>query len=440
MGLVDDKRKVFTTIGSYTSFNEQTNSPKWGDLYPSINNKEDIVSYLLDVLKTIAGTEALNELIGGMFTKLIDSSEQKIKTALKKQFIQFNADKPLPTDFVTNGIYVKAKDIDIKGKLKIAPTSDSGQLIYNGTIDTFDKKAHDAIVKAGTDVPFLNMSIKYLDNTDKFNIKPTSSTKIGDFFTDYIDKTEIINKNELLTSITDAIYGVFSKKNNKTPEQVLDDLKIQKILDQVLNNIDDPFTILPKDNNELLKQANDLANGIVYYDLCCGLMPVSLSFNSLTNLITVVSGSTDPFVISNAIASTINESTTGNTITTEKNKQTVTDGFFQKLIKLFLNQMLHFTIQSPQIRILLGILSSINNNGQVLIQEAVNDMKDFAIMIKCMAKEILKMIAEFIFNLAVSYLIKLITPVIKKIIKEKINQYINIIKSLTPISNYLNST
>jgi hypothetical protein len=48
-----------------------------------------------------------------------------------------------------------------------------------------------------------------------------------------------------------------------------------------------------------------------------------------------------------------------------------------------------------------------------------------------MAKEIMIMVAEFIFLLALVYLMKLLTPVIKRIVKEKINQFKRIIVSLT---------
>ena len=442
MSLSDNKRKVFTTIGSYTSFIQENKPTKnYLDMFKSINNKKDVVPYLLDVLKTVAGTEALKELIGGMLTKLVVSAETKVKVALKKQFTQFNADDDIPSEYAADGIVVKVKDIDIKGKLKVDPASDSGQLIYKKGVDSFDKIAHNAL-NTGTDVSFagMNMSVKYEEKIDSFRIKLPTTVKVGEFFNNYIDKAEIINKDELVTTVMDTIYGVFSKKNNKTPEQVLNDLKVQKILEQVINDDANLFTLLPKDYDDLQKQASDLANGVTYYDMGCGLMQVQLPFSGLTSLIKTISGSTDPFVVSNAVEDALDKSNAGSPETSAENKETIRDGFFQKLINLFTTQLLQFSVAAPQIRVLMGIIGALINKGEVLIGNAVDDMKKFAIMIKCMAKEILKMIAEFIFNLAVSYLIKLLTPVIKKVLKEKINQYANIIKSLTPISKLLNST
>jgi hypothetical protein len=48
------------------------------------------------------------------------------------------------------------------------------------------------------------------------------------------------------------------------------------------------------------------------------------------------------------------------------------------------------------------------------------------------------MISEFIFNLAIGYLIILLQPIIKKIVEEKILQYVAIIQSLS-IKNLLNT-
>ena len=84
-------------------------------------------------------------------------------------------------------------------------------------------------------------------------------------------------------------------------------------------------------------------------------------------------------------------------------------------------------------------MGAFENNGAVLITNPNEDMKKFKTCIKCMATQIMKIVAEFIFALAILYLIKLLTPVIKKVVKEKINQYIDIISSLTGSSNVVSS-
>ena len=59
MSLADNKRSIFTTIGSYNSLMEQGDGLLQTDLFSSINNKDDIVPFLLDVLKTVVPTSRL---------------------------------------------------------------------------------------------------------------------------------------------------------------------------------------------------------------------------------------------------------------------------------------------------------------------------------------------------------------------------------------------
>jgi len=434
MSLADKKRSVFTTIGSYNSLMEQGEDVLQTDLFPSINNKDDIVPFLLDVLKTVAGTEAIKEAIGGMFGELVDEVEPKLKTALKKQFIQSNSNEVLSSSFMTNGITVPVKDIDISGKFKVNPSSSEGNLIYGSTTNSFNSTAYDAILNAGDFEGFNNLRIKYLEASDSFQITPSGATvTIGTFFETYIDDTELVNKKELVSAVMDNFYGTLAKNQNKTVEQTYEELLVETQLQQVLND-DDSFVVAPEKFDELLSKARELTAGEVNYDLGCGLMPASLDFNNFSETVTSIIGSTDPFFIGNQLGATINDSTSAleetQDLTTE-NQETIKDGFFQRIINIFTVKMLEATVTAPQVRALLGMMSALQNNGTTLLGNASEDMENFKTCIKCMSKEIMSLIAEFIFALAISYLIKLIKPVILKVIKEKINQYAAIITSLT---------
>jgi len=431
MSLADQKRSVFTTIGSYNSLMEQGEDILQTDLFPSINNKDDIVPFLLDVLKTVAGTEAIKEAIGGMFGKLVDEVEPKLKTVLKKQFVQSNAEELIPSSFMTNGITVPVKDIDISGKFKVNPNSTEGGLIYGSTTNSFNSTAYDAILNAGDSEGFNNLQIKFIEASDSFQLRPSGATPtIGAFFTNYIDGTELVNKKELVSSVMDNFYGTLVKNQNKTEEQAYEELLVETQLQQVLND-DDSFVVAPEKFDELLAKARELIQGAVSYDLGCGLMPASLEFDDFTNLVSSISGATDPFFIGNQLGATIDESTMATEDQTKENKETIKDGFFQRIINIFTVKMLEAVTTAPQIRTLFGMMSSLQNNGTVLLSNASEDMENFKTCIKCMSKEIMRLVAEFIFVLAIAYLIKLLKPVITRVIKEKINQYSDIIVSLT---------
>lgn len=429
MSIASDKRGVFNNIKAMNSTSMEGKPPTPTDVMTSVNNAKEVIPFCTDVLKAVVGVAALKMLIGGMLTKMIGGAEPKLKTALKKQFTQSNANDPLPTSTVN----MPVKTLDTNGKLKVSPTDTNtgGNILYGQpSANNFDYKAHDAIRLEGTNVPCNNMSIKYNSATDSFGITPNSSPNIGKFFTDYIDTTQLINSDEIVGSTMDRIFGTMSKSQGKTSDQILDELILEKMLEQLLNG-DDSFEISPEDLAKLQELANQTANGVLSYDMGCGVLPSSLSMDSLQGMMSKISGSKDQFAVANAVDEALDESLANTPEVSEANKQTIKDGFFQKMINTLTVKLLTAVTTAPQVRALMGMMSALQNQGMVLLSSAKEDIKKWKIIIKCMAKEILIMVAEFIFALAVLYLMKLLRPVIKKLAQEMINYFKGIIKSLS---------
>jgi len=438
MGLADDKRSVFTTIGSYNSLMQEGNAPKQTDSYSSINNKNEPIPFILDVLKTIAGTEAIKLAIGGMFTGLVAKLEPKLKTALKKQFIQSNASEPLPADFKTNGVTTSVKSVDANNKLKVDPSSANGSLIYGEPSNSFDGTAYTAIQNSGNYETYNNMSIRYVESSDSFQVKPnldSGSPTIGEYFSNFIDSTELLNEKEITSSVMDSIYGTLANSQGKTVEQIYQELQLQKIIEQTLNG-DDSFEISPEDYDKMLAKAGELAEGVVNYDMGCGLMPAQLSFDDFSQLINNISGSTDPYYVGDQIEATVDQSSSSPERTAE-NKQTMKDGFFQKIIETFTVKITEAVTTAPQIAVLFAMMSTLENPNGTSSDNQQENLKQSKTCVKCMSKEIMALVAAFIFALAISYLIKLLKPVIKRVIKEKINQFVGLLKSLTGANKFI---
>jgi hypothetical protein len=430
MGLVDNKKSIFTTIGAYTSLQQSGTLPDPTNIFPSINNKKDIVPYLLDVLKVVVGSNALQDLTGQLFTKMVDAAEPQLKTIVKKQVVQYNSGQPLPAYF-TAGISVPAKSVDVFGTLKTNPNSASGSMLYSSNPDSFNKKAYTAILNAGTDTSFGNLLINYNATTDSFVFKPNgASPSIGKWLGDFVDHTQIIDKKTFISNVMNAFYGSITKNQKKTVEQVYQELQVNKLIEQLVND-NDSFVISPEDYEALQQQAEQIVNGVVYYDMGCGIMAASLPLSGLSSLVTSISGSSDPFFVGNQVNATIDQSTTGTPVVAEANKQTVKDGFFQRLIKLISQMLANLVTLSPQIRALLAISSAFQNNGIPQIGNPLDDLKKSKIYLKCVIQDAMRMINKFIFQLVITFLMALLNPVIRKIIKEKVNQYVGILKSLT---------
>lgn len=445
MSRLNDKRGVFSSIQAMTS--DSGKIPKTRDTFSSVNNAKESIPFLLDSLKAVVGSAALKVLIGGLLVKVVGGAEPKLKTALKKQFNQPNFNESLPTTEVE----IDTKTLDPNKKLAVAPNDNEkgGNILYGDTSENnSERKMREAIEIGDTEVNCNNTTVKYDSNTDKFKVKPLAvagAVTIGAFFAKFIDDTKLINTEEIVGKTMDKLFGTMSKAQGKTQEQILDELVVEKMLEQVLND-DDSFEVSPEEYAKLQIQAEQLSKGVVTYDtncnivqgvvpqgISCDAMSAELSMDSLQDMISKISGSTDPFAVGNAVEAALDDSIS-NSEASEENKQTVKDNFFEKMINTLTVKMLAAVTTAPQVRMLMGIASSIQNQGQVLLTSAKEDIKRWKICIKCMAKEIMTIIAAFIFALVVRYLIKIIKPEVKKRIKEKINGYVNTIKGLVGVS------
>lgn len=436
MGLIDDKKNVFTTIGAYSSLAEETDLSDLTNIFTSINNKDDVIPFLIDILKVVVGTTALEQLTGQLFTNFIDEIEPTIKDTVKKQLIQYDAGTLVSeTSFFNTGISIDAKNIDIYGKLKTNPGGDIGSLLYDTSVENFDSKAYEAISANGSDVVYNNLLINYNSTTDKFKFKPnissSSNVTIGEWFNDFIDDSVFINKKEFVSNILNNIYGTVTANQNKSVDAVRKELEVNKQINQLLEGNDD-FEISEDNYAELNKKAEEMVSGIINYDMGCGLVSAELSLSGLTDTLNTISGFTDSNLVGNAINNTINKSFSGLNVNEigEENQETIKNGFFGRLIEFLRLELAKILVASPQARMLLAISSSFKNNGIPEISDPREDLKNFKIYIKCVTKEALAYLHEFIFNLIVGFLISLLDPIIRRVIREKINQYINVIKSL----------
>jgi hypothetical protein len=430
MGLIDDKKSIFTTIGAYTSLNESPDLPDNSNLFPSVSNKKEIIPFLLDILKVVIGSTALQDLTGELLTNLTDKAEPTLKESATKQFIQYNAGQSLPSYFVNTGISIPIKSFDIFGKLKTDPASETGSLLFDDNTPNFDSQVYSALQSNGGWVTYNNIQMSYDSSSDSMTFKPTSALgNIGEWFSAFILDTSFINKTEFVTNVLNAIYGTISTNQDKTPEEIFDELQVTQQLEQVSNG-DDSFEISQDVLDQLFNTANQMSEGVVTYDLGCGLVEASLSLDDLSNTVNEIADSTDPFAVGNAMANTVNSSFEGNEEVGEENSDTIKDGFFSKIIQAIKLEFIKVLVASPQMRVLFAIFSAFTNNGEVQTGDPKEDQESFKTVIKCLIKEILAIINEFIFNLVLTELLAIIKPVITRIIREKIIQYIGVIRSL----------
>lgn len=429
MGLIDDKRNVFSTIKAYTSLKSDKEMPVLNDILPSVDNKKDVGSFLVDALGVVVGTAALKKLTGELFSDLADKIEPKLKSSMKKQLTDFNSGDVLPESFTADGMSIPIKTIDLEGKFKNSPQSPTGSLLYDVNVHSFDNTSYTAIQTEGTFVEYGNTQIKFDPDLDNFVFKPTNpSQNVGDYLSGYVDNATFINKQEFSTKIMDKMFGSISSNENKSVEEIYNELQTDELIQKFING-DDDLEISQNDYARLLKKAEELKNGATSYDMGCGIIESKLNLDDLSDLIGVISCSTDPNEIANKIDDAL-MSSFDNTDTSDENAETIRNGFFAKLIQFLQNELSKLLVTSPQARMLLAVSSSFQNGGIPDIGDIKDDMKKYKAFIKCIIKDALAILYEYMFDMIVLELVWLLIPIIKTITEEKINAYIGVIKSL----------
>lgn len=432
MGRIDDKKSIFTEIGALTSVKDNFNLPDATNSFSSINNSKEIMPFMLDMLTVLIGSQALQQAIGELMTGFIRNVEPELKSELKNTAIQFNSDQQLPVGF-SGGYTVPAKDIDINGKLKTDPATQTGSLLYNDNTNDFDVKSYEAIKNPGTDVNFNNISITYNELTDTFTYKPLNSSQtIGDFTNDYIDGLTIVNEKEFVSNVTNNIFGSITSSQNKSISQIFEEEKFSHMIQKLIDGEDD-ISIDDSELRQLLIDAENKQKGIQIVDVGCSILETNVTLNDVQTLIANTSGSTDPNHVGDQYSTLINNSVTGSRAT--RNSQAIRDGFFKRLIRSIVQALISAIIAPPQIRALFAMVNGFKNNDDPTLGKPSDDLINKRKQMDCLSKCAQKTINQFIFNMVKKELMNLIIPVSKLILKEKINQYLNIIKSLTGFSS-----
>lgn len=437
MGLIDEKRDIFTQIGALTSIAGEVDVPEPTNSISSINNTKEIVPFLLDMLTVLVGSEVLQTTLGDVMTVYIRNVEPSLKTALKTQLGDFNTNQSLPSAFINSGYDFQMKNLDVFQKLKNDPASQVGSLLYNPSVNDFDRKMYEALTAPGSDITFNNVIFNYDDDFDTVNIKPADSGQtIGDFTNDYINGITIINENEFVSNFIDQLFGTVTTNENKTLNTIIAEEKysatIQKIVDE-----EEELDLTNSEINTIQRLSQNKLDGLEYYDVGCGQIPNNVTLNNLQGLISGTTGNSNPLSVGSAYLNTLMEGFTdagdGTTIPSDRateNQQAVKDGFFKRIINAIVNILVTAVTSPPQIRALLGLLSGFKNNDTPQLGDPIDDLKNNRNLANCLAKSARTTINEFLFNLVKKELIQLIIPISKIILKEKINQYLGIIQSL----------
>lgn len=428
MGLIDDKKNVFTNISALTSL--KNNKVKQSNSINSISNSKEVLPFLLDLLSTLAGSNAFYMILGNLFSKFLRNLEPNLKNTLILQLSQYNSDTLISDTAFNSGFSIPISQLDIYNKLKIDPNSDIGSAVYDTLTDNFDYKAYSAIINPDTDVSYLNIILNFNEVTDELLVKPSNTSQsIEEFITEYICGLKLINENEFITNILNSIYGIKTSNENKSVDKISGELIIDETLNKILSN-NENIDLSDDELREIDDTSKNLKNGLAYIDLGCGYESNEITVDILLETLSAITTTNDPNSIGNSFGKLIDS---GNTSNDNTNNLTKKDNFIKRIIKAFQLEILKVTTLSPQMRTIYIILNGIKNNGDISQSNVNDDIKTNKNLFNCLSKKIISLLNEFIFNFVKKELQDLVIPILKKIAIEKLKQYFGIIKSLVGI-------
>jgi len=456
MSIIDQKKEIFSEIASKKVLLEGFPELNFNPSFPSININSNSLSFLTDLLKSLTGLDSLKDIFIDIMGSKLPDIENEVKTNLKRELnsiISCKINPKIPDNILYNsdGINLAIGKIDFNDMFLTSPNSKSGKLLYRdidsglnsedfdtflyNTIQSDNEESWGSRTTSNDILTFKFNEVGDVNNSLNIRVSEhysNGSKTLKDLNNDYVDSLNLFNSKELLNKLVDDNYGTISKATSKNKEQIINELKIDKIIDNIINQDDD----VEIDNSFFEFDDDDLTNfninatekeiGIKVIDTT-EKYPTDININKLLEVNEWIDD-TDEVNLKNRITDTIN-ALSMDVLKNVPNvdKYSVNIDFIHNMTKKLIN-VISKVIISPKLITILAI------NHRVVHQEDFNGSIDFIKQNKYLMKSIFNNVRDIIINLLLSKVMKEIeTLVINGIIKtnkEKIKNKSAVISGL----------
>lgn len=457
MDVTREKSNVFGQIAALRVSAEGYPKQVLTNSIASISQKTNSLDFLVDLHKALIGFESLKESLVDVLTYNLEEIELDIKQAIKKalkSMVSCSVNPKIPQSFIDNGIDVEVSKIDLLGMFKTSPFSSAGQLLYNdpnGLSDStdFNTFLYNTIqgnttdswgaVTTGNDIlqiTFNEQGVSPESANNTLNIKPSAyyadsanGKKLPDLNNDYIDSIKLFDSAKLINNIIESVFGTVSLNINKDKKQIKNEIKIQDIIDRIINTddnmvIDDSYFVFTNEElNSIDSRAEDRRKGKTIVTTC-GDLDSSISFDTLSNLnaqLTPLSNQTSSSelievittVVRNGLDNLANDSASN---VDEKDKLNVKINFIEKMLKSLMSAIVS-VILSPKLIVILAV------NHTIVHGEAFENTEDFIKKNRGLITAVMQSIRDAIVGILMDKILKQVkTLVTDNIIKTQIER------------------
>jgi hypothetical protein len=304
MSIVNQKRGIFAEISAKRTLVEGFSENNLVSSFESITNDTNPLTFLTDLLSSLVGMESLKDVIVTTLTNKLPDIENEIKFVLKKGLngmVSCQINPSIPSHFLHDGpgINLEIKKIDFNNMLLTEPSSELGGLLYsdieNGIHSTdFNTFLYNVIQSGEVHTWMECLDFRFIEHGSPNNVV---NIKVNKAFTDggnnlkdlnntLVDNISLLDTADIFTNIIDNIFGVISKKQGKSKNQTIQELKIDNIIESLINQEDDETiddSFFEFDNDALTQleiKADNKLKGVKVVD-------VSKKYDITTNMGTV---------------------------------------------------------------------------------------------------------------------------------------------------------
>jgi len=391
---------------------------------PSLTNALDAIAFLLDLIKSVVGVEALKEKLIDILSYELEGFELAIKKILKsliKEVFSCNISPTIPIDMVNNGINIDISRIDFFNLLKVDPTSVEGSIMYGDPNTDFNYFLYDTI-QLGTPNTWKNMLIvtylpnggvvdnEFKNNVINIKIDPSYTNKsIFKFLNNFIDTMRFLPETNTTPRIIDTVFGTVSSSLGKDYFTLKQESEFEQIMNMILYKYEDSEveiddTFLEFSNEEMYEieqRTSLLQNGTVVLKEC-EFAVSSVNLSTVTELLNSLSGVTvggeRKKILTKQLQKLSDESTQN---VSDENKKTGELAFFLNLIKGLIMVILK-SIAGPAMILILSIYLKLSYgflNFNDMKEFIKNNIKFYMDMVKkVIIDTIQKTLLTFLFN------------------------------------------
>jgi len=450
MSFIDNKTKIFTQIETNRAISqiiankEKTikGISKIIQQFSSIKDiGEDIIPFLLDMLKSLDGYQKIEEVFDKILLELTNI-ENKVKEIiffeLKENFLCNWTGNGLPL-FMTQGWRIKITSLDLTELLKINPNTQLGNFYYD---NNFNKFLYDNVLQIpGTTSTWGDfLEITYLQNSEEFEFKVKNVSTVNEFYTKFINSINIFPKENIYSKFMDEIFGNIKNELSLSSNKINYDEQVNTIIDKLLNSgelieIDNSFFEFTEEETLLNNtKTNQLLSGFAN-QVFCDINELNLPTSSITQSFLLIKNSPKYNEIKNQIILNINEVVTENDNISQINKQTSKNWFIVEFIKGLPKLLISFLI-TPKINFLFITGAKITNTYQDY--NLIDFIKSNKKVFYSLTKSILKTIINILYPIILKLIRKLVSRIIAEKTKEKVRNQKLVYSSLVGLNNINN--